>query len=386
MPELMVIQLRPRSAFLLGRRGVGQEATGNHLPADTLFAALMAAWAEWGGRPEEWLAGFPTSGGPGGEILRSAQNDSPPFLLTSAFPFAGGVRFYPKPMLAFDVGEQSKALKKAHFVSEQIFRWMLAGEPPATWLPPQNGNTAHPTVTLQHGALWLTQDEYAHLPDGLRFVDGNRRKERSRRALNEMSVYMVDKVPRVTVDRLRHASEIYHTGRLSFAPECGLWLGVQWVRPDAPFPGADRPYRQVFLDMLTALGDQGLGGERSAGYGAFEVEPQAAPLRFGDPAAGGLFVTLSRYHPRPDELPATLSSEGAAYQLEAVGGWLKSLGVVTQRRRRVWMCAEGSVCRAVGDGPWGDVVDVQPRYEKVTSDMHPVWRYGLACAVGTGGG
>ena len=385
MPKLTVMNLRPHSAFLLGRRGVGQEVTGCHVPSDTLFAALMAAWLEQGWRAEDWMAGFPTSNGQGGQ-----SGGIPPFLLTSAFPFAGDVRFYPRPLVHLNVGEHGKEVRQVRFVSEGLFRRILAGESLMDWVPPsERQDEPERGVALQGGALWLTCDEVDKLPPDMCWLNAAKGRKRPRRALREMAVYDVGRVPRVTVDRIRHASEIYHTGRLTFASDCGMWFGVQWNRPDDILAESSKSYREMFFDILAMLGDGGLGGGRSSGYGAFRAG-ENGHLDFADPARDGPFVTLSRYHPKESELPGAMTGERAAYDLEAVGGWLQSAGLAAQRRRQVRMVSEGSVCYATGPGPWGDVVDVRPVYEGLETqtggeDVHPVWRYGLACAVALGG-
>jgi CRISPR-associated protein Csm4 len=374
MPKFKVMYLRPRGAFLLGRRGVGQEGTACFAPADTLFAALLATWVDWGRNAEEWMAGFPRSDAWTGP-QNGKKDGPPPFLLTSAFPFAGVVRFYPRPRLrVIDVGQRGKALKRVQFISEELFRRAVAGRPFNEWSPGNQGGDNGPAVTLQGGAMWLAREEVSRLPQWLREMHAGGRA-RPLRALREIAVYDTSRTPRVTVDRMRQSSTIYHTGRLTFAPECGLWLGVQWNQ------AGDR--QAAFETLLATLGDRGLGGERSAGYGTFYAKA-GEEVAWPDPAPEQAFVTLSRYHPTPAELPAALTGRQAAYELEAVGGWVYSPGQAAQRRRRLWLVAEGSVCHAVGPGPWGDVVDVRPIYETI-SFAHPVWRYGLACPVALGG-
>ena len=375
MPKLTVVNLHPHSAFLLGRRGVGQEVTREHVPADTLFSALLMTWLEWGGRAEDWVAGFPTTGG---EV-----EGQPPFLLTSAFPFAGGVRFYPKPLLDLQVGERRKELRRLRFISESLFQRVVQGEGLAAWVPPSDPSAKPEAgVALQDGTIWLTREEVERLPPQFRAVP--EAGGRLSRALWARKVFEVGRVPRVTVDRVCHASEIYHTARLTFAPGCGLWFGICWLRPADPVPGLGISYREALATLLEVLGDGGMGGERTAGHGAFHPQ-EGEELGWPDPIPGEPFITLSRYHPRREELPTTLSGDQAAYELEAVGGWLQSLGLSAQRRRPLWLVTEGSVCHAVGNGPWGDVVDVRPTYE-AASVSHPVWRYGLACPVALGGG
>jgi CRISPR-associated protein Csm4 len=384
MPTLTLYHLEPGAAFHLGRRGVEQEVTGLFIPADTLFAALLAAQAEFGDSPQALVERFRPAG---------PETPAPPFLLTSAFPRAGDVRFYPAlPLNRLNIsiaGQENrlKELKAIQFISEAIFKKAIAGEPLDEWLP-GTGETgpAARGLYLQGSDLWLTAAEVAGLPDPLR-LDAPGGRPRPLRAFRHLKVWQVSKAPRVTVDRLTNSSAIYHTGRLHFNRGCGFWFGIAWAQPDRPPGQMGRPARPAVERALSGLADTGLGGERSAGYGHFHWAGAGA-VTWPDPRPGQPFVTLSRYHPRPEELPQALQSEAAAYRLVSIAGWLQAPGLAAQRRRRLWMVAEGSIVEAVGGGPWGDMTDVQPIYDRAFPPPaagytfpHPVWRYGLACPV-----
>jgi CRISPR-associated protein Csm4 len=372
MPDLTLYHLNFEGPLHLGRRGVGQEKTGVHLPSDSLFAALMATLVEAGENPDDLAGQFP-------RYAEVATGDSPPFLLTSAFPYAGQVRFYRPPPLAYwpiseTVREERlKELKRIQFVSEVIFEKMVAGDALDAWLPPEReAQQTDQGLYMQGQALWLSRQEVKALPDAM-WKAG--KVERPFEAFRLLRLWQIHQVPRVSVDRIRNASNIFHTGRLTFSPGCGLWFGVDW---------RDDGWRGRVTEALSLLADSGLGAERAVGYGHFTWEAQAEPRRWRGPQGGDLFITLSRYHPGQGELPEVLAAEQTAYELVSVGGWLASPEDSAQRRRRLWMVAEGSVLRAAGGGPWGDLVDVRPVYKSRTFP-HPIWRYGLACPVALGG-
>jgi CRISPR-associated protein Csm4 len=159
------------------------------------------------------------------------------------------------------------------------------------------------------------------------------------------------------------------------APGCGLWFPVAWLRPDAL--ADERPWRALLEHGLSLLSDAGLGGERSAGLGGFRWRA-GKDETWPWPQPGSPVVTLSRYHPREEELPAALEGTAVRYRLESVAGYLQSPGLPAQRRRRLWLVQEGSVISAVDKGVMGDVSDVRPQ---VGDFPHPVWRYGLAFPV-----
>lgn len=382
MPKLSEYRLIFRSGFHLDTRGVNPEESATYVPSDTLFAALVDAHRRAGGDPDAFVTSFP-------QRQEGEPPAPPPFRLTSAFPFAGKIRFFPMPV-PFHVwfnGEtlrrRLKDLRRIRFVSEGLFRRMVQGERLDEWLFPPEGEEKgqHKGIALQHGALWLSSEEVAGLPDTMR-LHPKKKNSRPHRALRYTRVWALHRVPRVTVDRFSSASEIFHVGRVAFAPGCGLWFGVEWHAPDQKVDGEGIAYRDAFHRALSLLADDGLGGERSAGYGAFTWE-RGGDLSLPTPSPGEALYLLSRYHPRRSELPEALTGEGGGYSLISVAGWLRSPDGVAQRRRRLWMVAEGSIVRAVGAGPWGDVVDVRPTYENPAGDLpHPVWRYGLALGAG----
>lgn len=331
--------------FHFGRHGLGQEESGLHVPSDTLFAALIARLAEFRGAEAAH------------EFAMGMQNDPPPFALSSAFPYAGEVRFFPVPLRRpeepKDGGPRSKDLKRVKFVSENVFRDMLSGSGLA--------DAFHSGVKLHDGRAVLKQIDESLLPATVR---------------EDRSIWSLEKRPRVTVGRVVHNSQIYHTGRTVFRHRCGLWFGVRWLQR------SDETGRTLEV-LLAELGDAGLGGERSTGFGKCTIE-RAGSLNLPD-HDDGLWVTLSRYLPRPDEINALRASE-ATYTMEVVGGWIDSPVSKSERRRTVRLLAEGAVLGPVRRIVPGQIVDVQPDYKGKQPLGHPVWRSGLALAVGLTGG
>jgi CRISPR-associated protein Csm4 len=371
MPVLQPYYLAFRGGLHIGTRGVNLEEAATHLPSDTLFAALLDAWRRAGGDAAAFAAPFVTD------------EPHPPFLLTSAYPYAGGVRFYPMPadlaclFKAGTIRKRGKALKRIRYVSETLLLKALQGKPLDDDLFPED-ERSEPLggLALQGGSYWLSGTETPELPEGLRRDPGKLH------ALRYLAVTSQERVPRVTVDRISSASTIYHAGRLTFAPGCGLWFGVS-------FPGGDRSlapdgptFSETLGRILRMLSEEGLGGERASGYGAFALSAGSPAIELPDPVPGELALLLSRYHPRPAELPGALADPGAAYRLTAVAGWLHSPDGAAQRRKRLYLVEEGSlVCPPAY--PAGDVTDVRPTYDNPAGDVpHPVYRYGLALAAG----
>jgi CRISPR-associated protein Csm4 len=332
-------------SFHFGLHGVGQEKTSPTLGSDSLFAALVARLARSSNpaRVEEFCRPF-VSG-------------SPPFVLTSTFPLAGRVRFFPPPITSRtpDSSQAShKLIKKVLFVSESLYRKLLDGEMLSSL------GEIHP---LQNGKVWASKAEIKDLPVELVKAGVNLWAEEQR--------------PRVSLDRASQASLLYFTGQVTFAAGCGLWFGLRWLQLDPAL-------QQQLAALLADLADAGLGAERNSGLGGARIQP-LDDLTLPDAEAAGRWTTLSRYLPGSDET-SILAHPGSAYTIRSIGGWLDSPARTGQRRRNINLLAEGSVLGSLPCPVPGQVVDVRPVYESDPDPLgHPVYRSGLALAVGMKG-
>jgi CRISPR-associated protein Csm4 len=358
--------------FHFGRQGLEQEQSAPSCASDTLVAALVATQADLDGD-----AGV-------ADLIAPDDAGWPPFTLTSAFPRAGSLPLLPAPFLRAPIEihpGQRKLLKRLQFVSPAVFRRWIRGARLDAYADPTSGKGRF----LQDGKVWIAAEEIAHLPDvwaaavprtvAEQWTDWREWiacEDDGAAWLRARKVWQAQPVDRVTVDRITAASAVYRIGRTVYAPGCGLWFAVRW--PEAP----DGTLRARLETLLAHLGDRGLGGERSIGYGQFDWNALAYDLDLPDPDPDGAALTLSRYLPRKAALPGALSDRAAAYRLDAVGGWLGTPEGPARRRRRVHMLTEGSVFKPTGAGPWGRAADVRPD----SWDAHPIWRWGYACPVG----
>lgn len=374
MPRLTAYHLSFKSGLHIGQGAESLGETLSHLPADTLFAALVHTWRHLGENIGAWLEPF------------AQEPPNPPFRLTSGFPFVGGVRFYPMPVDLSSLfspqtlrdARYGKNLKRIRYLSEGLVHKAQAGENLDAYLfPPDEDEEPDQGVALQGGTLWLLKDEVEQLSGSLRNLKNG--VKRPLRALRFLPVWQEQEVPRVTVNRINQGSTIYHSARIVFAPGSGLWFGVEWLRPDEEI----RPslsFKAGFEHALKTLEQQGLGGERTSGYGAFEVT-RTEDITLAYPQAGQRGLLLSRFHPHNEhEIKASLQKGDSAYTLVAVGGWLHSVGQAAQRRKRVWLIGEGSLVTWTEQAVLGDLPDVRPEYNSQTFP-HPVYRYGLALAI-----
>ncbi|MGQ9666040.1 MAG: type III-A CRISPR-associated RAMP protein Csm4 [Anaerolineae bacterium] len=352
MPE-RVFRLEPRGAFHVGAWGIGREEVLDYIPSDTLFSALLVMqYAVVTEEPPAFLQAL-TSPSP-------AQGAEPPLLMTSAFPYAGGVRFFPRPA-GGPMADVEKDFREARWVSERIFDVLCQGHTP-------EGEMDSKKNLVQGKGVWLTVEERRQSAQALGARDLPGAPE------SDLRMWGVDVVPRVAVDRLTSASNLFHAGRLVFANGCGLWLAARGTEEALTW----------LEDCLKLLQDAGLGGLRSVGHGAFALRTWDEAPALPAPADGdAYFISLSRYAPRPDEFDKLLREPKSAYQLELIAGWCQDDAGHPWRRRRIRMVREGARLKWPGHVP-GGVVDVRP--SGVQGFERPVWRWGLAFPVAAAGG
>ncbi|MBC7343916.1 MAG: type III-A CRISPR-associated RAMP protein Csm4 [Clostridia bacterium] len=325
-----------RGPLHLGGHVLSLDTSLPFIPSDTLYSALFASWVRLGGDPKPWEEAFPRR--LGNEVIPA----DPPFLLTSAFPRFQNTLFFPKPRVARRDQATAKDWKKTRFVDKGIFQKLAKGCP--------SDKLQFNPILLQQ---WLLLTEDPKIPA----IAGQE-----------------EEIPRVTLDRETQASNLFSISCVRFGKGWGLWFAVAWRDPERPCAG--RTFREAFDLALRELANQGIGGDRTVGYGSFSYTLLGTE-EWPDPLPGRPALLLSRYHPRPDELPWVIR-DSPGYEVEEIGGWsITAEGHF--RRRHVRMLAPGSILIPKDASVLGDLVDVAPldlQGRRLTS--HPVWRYGLA--------
>ena len=311
---------------------LGLEKTETYIPADTLFSAICQTWGTFYGTESltHFLNGY------------SEHNGTLPFMLTSAFPYADNVYFFPKP-ITFQT--RSKKSKRVQFVSDNIFRDIIIGNSP----------DFDEDNLINSDNVWISADEKERLKA---LMDKNKK----------VNVWETGTRPRVTIGAQNAGSEIWHVETVQFNINCGLWFATKF--------DSDQTKHKIET-LLGVLGDAGIGGERNAGYGAFDFTETT--LEIPEAEAENQFVTLSPICPNSPEQLAQLLTGNIAYTLNPLTGWMSSTGTAS-RRKQVNMFAEGSVLN-IGEGQIGRLVDLRP-----DNWVHPVYRYGYAWQVGIKGG
>lgn len=298
----LLVKLHFTTPVHFGHAGHDLTAAAYWLGSDGLFSAIVNTWSLLYGAAatDELLQAF---------IGQAAV----PFVLSSAFPYCdkpAPTYFLPRPLgLNLDAlcnGKPKKA-KKIAWLPWQALTEIGAGGTPLGYEP--------------QGAFLL--------PPGRREA-----------LLHEREL------PRVGLDSITAASNIYYINVVNFVAEAGLYFLVR--------------IQEVWLDKFKAvirlLGEDGIGGERSYGLGRFDVKGDIFQPMPPWPVQGEHALLLSAYYPAPQEMPG-LAAGMTAYTLRSSGGYIYRHGDTGMRRSFMRLFAEGSLCNFV---PAGCLVDVTP--------------------------
>jgi CRISPR-associated protein Csm4 len=350
MAECTYYRIRPLSPLHFGERGVGLEETADTPHSDTLFSAVVWAWRMSDGAvcAEERLRAI---------LAQTHSEGMPPFILSSAFPYADNVLFLPRPLVPLKgrsgPSQEHQAWKRIRYVSWDRMHQII-----------HQGGTIPPIREdnlLQGGNLWVTPGELGRLR--ARFGD-------------DMSEFYVWKsgqnalAARVTVDRISSTASLFFFGRVYFRDGCGLCVLVRYGSAE---------YRPLVERALRFLGETGIGGQRNQGHGQFALEqpPDGDGLLWTGnlpaPAVPNAALLLSLYHPTLREVQ-TGALRDAQYDLLLRDGWIGSPDNSSERRLGLRMLAEGAVLPH--QPVVGDILDVRP-----AGFSHPVYRSGLALTV-----
>ncbi len=352
MAERWIVQMAPQRGFHFGVRGVGVEASTVTGASDTLFGALCQGLLAVVGLDD------PTWGLR--RLLTLCRDGDPPFLLSSLFPYAGPVRLLPRPLGPLPPAAQratggGKAWNKAPYLSWGCFAQVFGtsnNTPPAELFHEEN--------LLQERQAWVTPQERVALSPFTDLEDPDA----------PIRLWTHSDSPRVTVDRQTSRSTVYQAGWVAFPAGAGLYSIIVWRDP---------AWQPILRAVLDTLADEGIGGERSAGYGQFtghiETVPDSAwPGYTGTDAA---MLTLSLVHPTQDE--AKQLAQGW-YSLTTRRGWVGTPGAMGVRRADVVMLTEGTVLSVPSGVLFGGMVDVTPATwpEHVPRLSEPLVRWGYA--------
>jgi CRISPR-associated protein Csm4 len=310
---------------------LGAEAT---VPSDTLKAALQACAVVLGyeqARGRAFLEGF---------------------RLSSAYPWVGDTRFYPKPPFPLtaekaekEPGKPSpKDWKRVKYLAEPLFLKVLTGEK----LDAEVTDAAQ----FNSGLLW------------------DKKQESSPKAWTETEV-------RTRLQSREQSGKNdptpFHVDRVLFAPgDVGLWFMVQYL---------DTAWQPIVEAALRLLADEGLGTDRNVGYGRFEwLDGEAEHIDWKQEKYPKAFISLGLYCPA-DEVKKALDWDISRFDLVPRGGYISSSphdDARMLRKNPVWMLRDGALLLKTKEGKEtlpgtlpGKILDVAPDAFKQRAGDHP---------------
>lgn len=260
------------------------------------------------------------------ELVLRLNSDSPPFKISSAYPFFGSYFYLPTPIgLTMGYSDISKELP------------------------------------------------FLELYDFLKLANGEKKHISKIPLKNPLDEFLIGNVsPRVTIDRLSTASNIYETRGWATEKGGGFYFLLEL---------SDEPLRNTIELCVHMLGEAGIGSDRSVGYGTFDMEMDAvgedsywSELFQDREKRNKIYYTLSLCHPSDLlEEPKNVLS----YNLLIRGGWIISNSSMFQmKRKECKMFSEGSIFKTPIKGK---VADVTP---SGFISEHKVYRYGLGMMIG----
>ncbi len=318
MENMTAYKLKFHTPLHVNAHGVGYEETEEIIRSDTIFSAIMSIWNQFYDDDIETMC------------------HTPPFLISSAFPFKADSYFFPRPMVKIGKKDEDdpkfgKKIKKVKYISKSILENILKGKPPEF----------KEEKTFQKGIFW-TDSEISE----------------------ESRVFSIREIPRIRIDRQTSSSDIFYFSEVFFEENSGLFFLVRFI---------EKAIQAKFETILRLLGDEGIGGDKRVGKGLFTMEK--AVLSLSVPENATHFLSLSLYYPDEDEFPGIL--ENAGYNLILRRGWLHAFNAMRLRRQEVRMFTEGSVFRSAAKLFYGKTPCVLQKNESLGL-MHNIYRYGFA--------
>ncbi len=269
--------------------------------------------------------------------------------ISSAFPFFKNQFFFPKPYLKlpFEFEENNpeishhKKLKNLLFLDHHAMQYVLTN--------PENTKKI-PLKAISADGLYLTLPTINSESKEIKPLSKVAEYQRARIEFNEEN------------NELIRNSVPYYMQTLQFIPESGLYF---LLNPNV--------YNQELEAVIKLLGDNGLGGDRTYGWGTFDFEYIPSAISFEYPENTNFVINLSLYCPTIEEVQQGIL-QNANYDFIKCGGYISSTTYkywAGKRKKSVYMFKEGSLFFLQNELS-GKIVDLRPD-ENVG---HPIPRCG----------
>ena len=313
-----IIKLRFETPLHIGDDRLDYGTSQTFIHSDTMYAAIMNAWACLG--KEEWIA------------------HNQDFTISSLFPYfqetknSEPIVFFPKPYhlnLREDSNPQKdwgKKLKKIVFIDKETFEENL------------NSN--------------LNIDE-----------DNFKGKYLSKKLKNGQSDFMESGIsPRIMKPRDEAAdTSIFYMDKIYFKYYSGLYFIMD----------ANSKMKEKTAAALNYLSDSGIGTDRTVGQGKFEYSFDNIEINV--PNNSPYSLNLSLFCPENHEQLKDILNNNSKYDFIKRGGWIGE-PYNSYRKKSIYMFREGSVFKT-SESIIGKTVDLKPEQTPKNID-HPILRVG----------
>lgn len=298
----MIIYIEPKSLF-------------PQLSSDTIYGAIFSAISNLYEDFNEFLDLF---------------KKSPPFLISSAFPYIGRgdkIHFFPMPIDGVsdfkkkkDV-EGTKKLKKVRYIHESIFNKWINGEIDEVFL-------------LKNINQFKIKDSLIY-PKELDL---------------DFNIDSLDNA-RNSINRLVQSTDIFYSSGKSYK-NAGIFFLVRFADDEAK-----KKYGSVISGAVKFLEDRGIGEDVSSGKGHFEIIEFSDREIIQESQTGNRFISLSRYHPTLEEIKIYHDKNELYYDIITKRG-RSSDGRI---RKQVRFFSEGSTFPNLGKEVYGGLVPVDKK-------------------------
>ncbi|MFZ2071653.1 MAG: type III-A CRISPR-associated RAMP protein Csm4 [Halobacteriota archaeon] len=301
-----IVYLKPKSLF------------PTNLPSNTIFGAICIAIKEIYGEDEL------------DRILDLFDDESNPFVLSSAFPFVNGSdgkhHFFPKLIVEpfeepiTNYWDQAKKFKGVRWIHQDIFN---------DWI---NGKLSELDVIK-------TFDERYKLKSGLLFHKGTDL---------EYEIIVAD-VAHNQLNRLSNRSENFFYSTGAYFRNVGLFFLIEFF---------NKSYESKVMSALKFIEDRGIGGDISSGQGQFEIDGVEDRSITTEPAEADAFTTLSLYS--PDSEFSSYNKSQIWYELVKIQGRCEDGAV----KKPLFMFKEGSTFPILDQKFYGKTEEVRPKPQR----------------------
>lgn len=267
----------------------------------------------------------------------------PPFIISSAFPFFGDMRFYPVPSGAMNSiikndPDKQKFWKLLNYLPEEIFvEWLKKGIINADLLIKKYSELYNTKGTLNYN------------------IDYER--------------------PRISIDPLTgsvNEGQFFYSKDRYFKKTWGLYFIVHFI---------DKSFEKKFNSSLALLSEDGIGADRRTGRGNFDYTvkenlPEDIKLLAGEEKG----LLLSLYFPTEEEIKYGLLRK-SSYSLVKRGGYAADFKKAGLMRKTLVMLGEGSLIDSSRcSGGLNEIV-----LSKTGNTDYNTWRYGKGFIIGMQG-